>query len=36
MPTSRFLPASGVVNNYVYVVGGYNNGFLSTAEGYAP
>ena len=32
MPTARYGAGAGVVNGQTYVFGGYNNGFLSTAE----
>ena len=36
MPTAREGLTSDVVNGKIYVIGGYNNGFLNTVEEYDP
>ena len=36
MPTARYGAAIGVVNDIIYVVGGWNNGPLATVEAYDP
>jgi N-acetylneuraminic acid mutarotase len=36
MPTARWWIAVGVVNGKIYVIGGYNGGYLATVEEYTP
>jgi N-acetylneuraminic acid mutarotase len=37
MPTARYAPATAVVNNTIYAIGGFNNGIaLATVEAYDP
>ena len=36
MPTTRYMGAGGVVNNKIYIIGGYNDTYLSTNEVYNP
>ena len=36
MPTARYSLTSSVVNDIIYVIGGYNGSYLSTNEAYNP